>query len=201
MIKFSAAALALVVALPAAAVTVTYGAGSDYAGTTLTETFDGATAGNFTQSFTDTIGGVDFAYTDVNVGDYGYGNGTNYAGSYVGVGFASPGSFTLGFEGAQRYFGLLITSSDPTNALTFYSGETAVFSYAVGSNFSGSSFVNFAFGSQSFDSVVFTAGPGTGFESDNHTIAAVPEPATWALMIGGFGLVGGTLRRRRAVPA
>jgi hypothetical protein len=27
--------------------------------------------------------------------------------------------------------------------------------------------------------------------------AAVPEPATWAMMIGGFGLVGGALRRRR----
>ncbi|GAA0487371.1 hypothetical protein GCM10009096_32810 [Parasphingorhabdus litoris] len=26
---------------------------------------------------------------------------------------------------------------------------------------------------------------------------AVPEPATWAMMIGGFGLVGGALRRRR----
>jgi hypothetical protein len=28
---------------------------------------------------------------------------------------------------------------------------------------------------------------------------AVPEPATWAMMIGGFGLVGGALRRRRGV--
>jgi hypothetical protein len=30
------------------------------------------------------------------------------------------------------------------------------------------------------------------------TPGAVPEPAAWALMIGGFGMVGGTLRRRRA---
>ena len=28
---------------------------------------------------------------------------------------------------------------------------------------------------------------------------AVPEPATWALMLLGFGLVGGTLRRRSAI--
>lgn len=28
-------------------------------------------------------------------------------------------------------------------------------------------------------------------------IPAVPEPASWALMVGGFGLVGGTLRRRK----
>jgi hypothetical protein len=29
----------------------------------------------------------------------------------------------------------------------------------------------------------------------------VPEPATWALMIGGFGLAGGMLRRRRTAVA
>ncbi|SNS18848.1 PEP-CTERM protein-sorting domain-containing protein [Sphingomonas laterariae] len=28
------------------------------------------------------------------------------------------------------------------------------------------------------------------------TVAAVPEPASWAMMIGGFGLVGGAMRRR-----
>lgn len=30
-------------------------------------------------------------------------------------------------------------------------------------------------------------------------ITAVPEPATWALMIGGFGLAGAALRRRAAL--
>lgn len=28
-------------------------------------------------------------------------------------------------------------------------------------------------------------------------MAAIPEPATWSMMIGGFGLVGGVMRRRR----
>lgn len=36
--------------------------------------------------------------------------------------------------------------------------------------------------------------------ADNFAIevAAVPEPATWAIMTAGFGLLGGVLRRRRA---
>jgi hypothetical protein len=35
------------------------------------------------------------------------------------------------------------------------------------------------------------------FAPDNATIAAVPEPATWALMIMGFGALGTALRRRK----
>lgn len=33
--------------------------------------------------------------------------------------------------------------------------------------------------------------------SINATASAVPEPAAWALMIGGFGMVGGAMRRRK----
>ncbi len=43
-----------------------------------------------------------------------------------------------------------------------------------------------------------------GIFLDNVSVStggAVPEPATWALMITGFGLVGSTLRRRRAIAA
>jgi hypothetical protein len=32
-------------------------------------------------------------------------------------------------------------------------------------------------------------------------VAAVPEPATWAMMIGGFAFIGGMMRRRTAVLA
>lgn len=35
----------------------------------------------------------------------------------------------------------------------------------------------------------------------NLTLTAVPEPASWAMMIGGFGLVGASMRRRRMVAA
>lgn len=40
---------------------------------------------------------------------------------------------------------------------------------------------------------------GNAFEFDNVNVvtAAVPEPASWALMLGGFGAIGGALRSRR----
>ncbi len=39
---------------------------------------------------------------------------------------------------------------------------------------------------------------GLRVEFTNSSIAAVPEPATWAMMIMGFGLIGGALRSRKA---
>jgi hypothetical protein len=38
------------------------------------------------------------------------------------------------------------------------------------------------------------------FEFDNLAVGAVPEPAAWAMMIGGFGLIGAVTRRRNRQP-
>lgn len=49
---------------------------------------------------------------------------------------------------------------------------------------------------------IYSSGGGASFAVDNVVtsdtvpVAGVPEPAMWSLMIGGFGLVGATLRRR-----
>ena len=39
-------------------------------------------------------------------------------------------------------------------------------------------------------------GPQSGTVTGNITFVAVPEPATWAMMIGGFGMIGAAARRR-----
>jgi len=49
-----------------------------------------------------------------------------------------------------------------------------------------------------FSSVTFSSTVNS-FEVDNLAVSgAVPEPASWAMMIGGFGLMGSAVRRRRA---
>ncbi|WP_310476325.1 PEPxxWA-CTERM sorting domain-containing protein [Sandarakinorhabdus sp.] len=81
-------------------------------------------------------------------------------------------------------------------------------------------FLNFyARGGASFDRIVFAENPQVGgYESDNHTVgrwnrisgtpiditgtvAGVPEPSSWAMLIAGFGLVGAGMRRRRTAIA
>lgn len=49
----------------------------------------------------------------------------------------------------------------------------------------------------------FQGGADESWAIDNFSLAAtnVPEPATWGMLIAGFGLVGATLRRRRAAIA
>ena len=64
--------------------------------------------------------------------------------------------------------------------------------------------ISYDFGGAYLNKVIFSA-TGNSFELDNIAgvlgVAAVPEPGTWALMIGGFGLMGAHLRRRRAAAA
>lgn len=53
--------------------------------------------------------------------------------------------------------------------------------------------------------MLFYADVGENIQVDNirltGNVAAVPEPATWAMMIMGFGGIGATLRRRRTALA
>ncbi|MEQ1548968.1 MAG: choice-of-anchor C family protein [Chakrabartia sp.] len=69
-------------------------------------------------------------------------------------------------------------------------------------NWTGNSFTFLATGSST--TLSFRADPSSssrayGAALDNVSVTAVPEPATWAFMIAGFGLIGGTMRRRKSV--
>ncbi|WP_223798332.1 PEPxxWA-CTERM sorting domain-containing protein [Sphingomonas nostoxanthinifaciens] len=95
---------------------------------------------------------------------------------------ASDGTVAGYIDGVQL-FGI----SDPTNrsetaitaALNFFIDDTATASGEASSGF--------------VDYIRIYDTPITPGEA---TPAAVPEPASWALMVGGFGLVGGAMRRR-----
>lgn len=99
-------------------------------------------------------------------------------------------------------------SIDAYNTVSFFSGATQVASFtgamvpaapADGSqgNPVNNRRVTFDFQGQSVDRVQF-ASSGNSFELDTVT-AAVPEPASWALLVVGFGLVGVSARRRSNV--
>lgn len=45
------------------------------------------------------------------------------------------------------------------------------------------------------------AASGIAYDARGVPPGAVPEPATWAMLVAGFGLVGSALRRRSAAPA
>ena len=59
---------------------------------------------------------------------------------------------------------------------------------------------------QSANSNVYWDGTGFKLSVSSHpdhsiTVGGVPEPASWAMMVGGFGMVGGALRSRRSKAA
>ena len=154
-----------------------------------------------------------------NADQYG---GAGGAGKYA-VTFGSDG-YTLDLSsslaGGVTYFGFWLSALDRGNTVTFYGNGTKLFAFAAADAKRKSELAANELAAKagvSFDKIVFAENPlGGGYESDNHTVGqwktmsgtlipnagAVPEPETWALLIGGFSLVGYSMRRnRRAVAA
>ena len=109
-----------------------------------------------------------------------------------------------------KSFSMYIGSVDTYNSITFKGAngyqETVTGSQlvAVANGNQSSDQTNrrfyFDFGSDRVNEVVFSSSSNS-FEFDNIAAGAVPEPATWAMLIVGFGFVGMSLRRRQAGPA
>lgn len=120
----------------------------------------------------------------------------------------APVSATLalgtGYKSLSFYWG----SIDTYNSVSFYSGATLLGTVTGGTlppanGATGTGLtnrrVNFTFGGQTADSILFSS-TNYAFELDN-VAGAVPEPATWGLMLVGFGMVGAAARRRSSAVA
>ncbi len=195
-----------------------------------TETFDGFTPGFYTTLNTavGTYSGSGFEVAPANV--FGGAGGT---GNYFAVGAESgTSSETLTLPSDQGYFGFWFSAGDSANEIQLYENSTLeytldtaglinfinkqsdVSAYYGNPNNGGDggepfAYVNF-FGTHGtvFNTIVFSnASLGSGFESDNHSIAlsapvsgipisSVPEPGCVALL-ASVGLTGAALLRRR----
>lgn len=103
-------------------------------------------------------------------------------GSTDGLSFSSLGTFNPtdnGYTQLSDTYGADVFRFASTNA-RYVRFDMSGCPQQLSTNFNGCSIGEVAFG-------------GTGITS------VVPEPGTWALMITGFGFIGGALRRRRAL--
>lgn len=97
------------------------------------------------------------------------------------------------FDPADQFTNLLAGNDDfPSIGLSgFAFALTAGLTYfTVNSGFSNDDFGTYT---------MRISGPGDIIPGDNAPV--IPEPATWAMMIAGFGLVGAAARRRSVVSA
>jgi len=108
-------------------------------------------------------------------------------------------SFTNAELDASQNNGSFTFKSNNNSAITFSSdflNFTNVVSKDFSFSFSGSSpTFNAPLGSSS-RGMTF-AGSGTFASDPAPIVVGVPEPASWALMLGGFGMLGATLRTRK----
>lgn len=107
--------------------------------------------------------------------------------------FASPAPSTTAISTANPVFATLLANDWVVSGNTSPNYSTALNSAGKFGNvwLIGASFANPDRNSDGFklSSITFTAAPPPG----------VPEPATWAMLISGFGLAGVAMRRRQSV--
>nr|WP_295659361.1 PEPxxWA-CTERM sorting domain-containing protein [Polymorphobacter sp.] len=152
------------------------------------------------------------------VAGYSYTGGTIFTHSVANVAAAPAGdttpflavqqgdTATFTFAKAIKSFSIYIGSVDSFNSLHFTGPgyDSGVFSASMlpggdnGNQVNGDTNRRFFFtfnGGQSVKTVTLGSA-GNSFEIDNIAVANVPEPATWAMLVGGFGLIGFARRRK-----
>ena len=192
-------------------------AGSAQAATIVNGSFE---AGINPGAFTTVGAGDSTSITGWTVG----GGGVDYIGSYwnasngarsVDLSGNAPGSVSQTFAtiAGRSYTVTFDLSANPDvgPGLKDFSAsaDTTTFTTQVGQNGYPLSWApkSFAFTADdgsatlAFSSGAANSSWGPALDNVTVTLNAVPEPATWALLIAGFGMVGVAARRRRSVVA
>jgi choice-of-anchor C domain-containing protein len=141
----------------------------------------------------------------------GYWNAQNGSRS-IDLSGNAPGSIAQTFDtvigqvySVSFFLGANGDGSPPTKTVSVIATGNAAGNYSVGStpfppNVTAWTQFGYAFtATGTSTTLTFTSTGQTAFGAalDNVNVTAVPEPATWALMILGFGAIGGVMRRRQ----
>lgn len=125
----------------------------------------------------------------------------NKTGNFLSI--LDGGAYKIAFSTGVSVISFLVGGMDSYNKvkLNFANGSEQVLDgsaiVGVGNNIGKSGRVTYDFGSGPQLKAITFSSSTPAFEIDN-IVAAAPEPSTWLMMILGFGLVGGALRRRRS---
>ena len=104
--------------------------------------------------------------------------------------FTNRGTVRFGPDAPKQY-----ASFPDTRTVTASNGQNFL---GLRVNQGGQNYYGFAFTTNSvLNSIGFETLPETTITATTDVAAAVPEPATWAMLILGFGLIGGAARYRR----
>jgi hypothetical protein len=152
-------------------------------------TLSGGTIYNSDQPFADIPAGGVFGSTFLAAGPT--------SGAPATLTFA-PGVTSISFLWGSPDTYNLFTVEDTLSNVSIVTASDLGFAVTNG-NQSFSQYVTVtATGGATLKSFTFNNSPSSdAFEVANFSLGAVPEPATWAMMIGGFALAGISLRRRQ----
>jgi hypothetical protein len=141
---------------------------SAYVGTTINVTFTGT-------------GGATQTFASIGLPDFSGGPSTNT----VAGDLSDQTVYRVVDTGAGG------TGNSTTGANTSY--DLTELGFTLGSQFDGQTLESATITGNGYEGLIL----GATVTSLASTTGAVPEPATWAMMIGGFGVLGLTLRRAR----
>jgi hypothetical protein len=135
-------------------------------------------------------GGLFFLEGDETFLNFAAGFQTGFSFNYVSLSFAGAVNVFDGLNGEGNLLGTVNLTPNATGCDDVYAAAFCPFT-AAGVAFAGTA-RSISFGGVAnqigFDDITFgSVTPG----------GTVPEPATWAMMISGFGMIGGAMRRRR----